>query len=173
VGGRVECQRAHGQHRGPFAGTAPGQGPQSGQQLDERERFHEIVVRPHVQPAHPVLDRIASGQHQHGRPVARGAKVRAEPEAIPVGEHHVQDQGVVGALGRVPARVLDGRRGIHRVAVGPQAALQQAAQAHVVLEEQELHGMRSVGGWAADGRWPAARRASTTAPLWRFQMNVR
>src|SRR4051812_22142120 len=47
---------------------AAGQRPQPRQQLCERERLRQVVVGAAVQAGHAVLDGVARGQHQHGRP---------------------------------------------------------------------------------------------------------
>src|SRR5229473_148686 len=53
---------------------------EAGDQLSERERFGEIVVRPHLKPAHPVVDTIERRQHQYGRRIPPTPELAAQVE---------------------------------------------------------------------------------------------
>ena len=100
--GRIEAQIAGLQDRRALDRTAPDERAQARRQLRERERLGQVVVRAAVEPAHPVLDRVASGQHQHRHPDAVGAQPPAGREPVEPGHHHVEhDRVVVGRARRM------------------------------------------------------------------------
>jgi hypothetical protein len=73
VTGRVEPQRADGQHGGPGIPGAPQQGAQPGEEHDERERLDEVVVGAEVEGVGLVVLAVLGGQHEHGCPDRRCA----------------------------------------------------------------------------------------------------
>ena len=136
---RVQDQRTDGQDRRPHCRASPCQRPQACGQLGERERFDEVVIRPDVQAAHPVGDRIPRGQHEDGRPDLRLAKVRTEVEPVTVRQHDVEDEDVVWVLGRQPTAILDRARMVDRMALALQSAPEKARQPVIVFHQQQAH----------------------------------
>jgi hypothetical protein len=49
---------------GYWRGGSAGKGPDSGDQLGERERLGEVVVRAQTETVDAVFDRIGGGEHQ-------------------------------------------------------------------------------------------------------------
>ena len=62
--GRVQAQVIALQHRRQGIAAPPGQRPQPGHQLAERERLAQVVVGAQGQSVDPVVDRARGGQHQ-------------------------------------------------------------------------------------------------------------
>ena len=108
-------------------------------ELGERERLDEVVVGAAVEAGDAVLDRVARGEHEHGRPDAVVAQPAADLEAVDAGQHHVEHDRVVGGGARHPQRVLalDGDVGEHPLVA--QAAADQGGQLDLVLDDQHAH----------------------------------
>ena len=108
-------------------------------QFHEGERLRQIVVRPRVEPRYAVLDRVAGGQHQHRRPDVGVAERSARDEAVDAGQHHVEHDRFVGMRTRHPESVLSLRRHVGGVAVFAQAAVQEAGELGVILDDEDTH----------------------------------
>src|SRR5205809_5676091 len=63
AGRRIEAQVARLEQCRALPGRTADKGSQACQQLRERERLQQVVVRPRVEPADAIADRIARGQH--------------------------------------------------------------------------------------------------------------
>ena len=136
---RVEPQVADLEHRGPLGLAPPRERAQPRQQLGERERLDEVVVGAAVEAGDAVLDRVARGQHQHGRPDAGAAQPPAGLEAVEARQHHVEHDRVVGVRLRHPERVLAVRRHVGGEPLAGQPAPDQARHPQVVLDDQHAH----------------------------------
>ena len=128
-----------------FRRSAPGQCPEAGEQFGEGEWLDQVVVCTDIEASDAVVDRIAGGQQQDRRPVARRAKFAAQTEPIAVGQHHVEHEDVVHGFCRQPSRVLDRSRRIDRIAVAAQATRDQAGEADVIFEQENLHQRQACG----------------------------
>ena len=140
---RVEREITGGKHRWPLPARAAHERPQARQELVEREGFREVVVGPGVEPAHAVVDGIARGEHEDGRPSAGLADPTARLEPVDPGQHHVEDDRVVVVLRRHPRAVLTRRNHVHRVALFLQPAPDQLRHPLMVLDDQHAHALTS------------------------------
>ena len=140
VGGRIEPQVADLELGRALDRPTAHQRPQPGEQLGERERLHQVVVGAFVEAPHPVLDRIARGQHQHGRPHPVRAQPPARLEAVHARQHHVEDHRVVVGRAGDPDRVLSALCDVGRHPFLTQAASHQAGHLDIVLDDQNPHG---------------------------------
>src|SRR3954452_3817402 len=95
VAGRVQAQVADLEDGGPGRRGPAHERPDAGQQLVERERLDQVVVGPAVQAADPVLDAVAGGEHQRGRPHPLLAQLPADVEADDPRQHEVEEDDVV------------------------------------------------------------------------------
>mmetsp|Transcript_31895 Transcript_31895/g.74855 ORF Transcript_31895/g.74855 Transcript_31895/m.74855 type:complete len:356 (-) Transcript_31895:1164-2231(-) len=84
--------------------AAPGQRAHPAQQLGQRKGLDQIVVRPVVQAAQPVFERIARAQHQHRQLARPPAHLAHQRQPIPVGQPEVQQHHVEGFV----LQLLDG-----------------------------------------------------------------
>ena len=82
---RIEPQVADREHGRPLDVAAAHERAQPREELGERERLRQVVVRARVEAGDPVLDRVARGEHQHGRPDPGLAQRAARLEAVAPG----------------------------------------------------------------------------------------
>ncbi len=119
----------------PVAGT-PQQRPQPSLQLTQRERLDQVVVGTDVQALDPVVDRVAGGQHQHGRAVARLAQSPAHLQAVEPGHQDVQDDGVGGSGGQRVERLLAIRGEADVVVLQSQGTLKRPPHGRLVVDHE-------------------------------------
>ena len=84
----------------PLSRVATRQGTQPGQQLAEGEWLGEVVVGARVEPANPIIDRRARGEHDDRRPVTGAAKLATGRESVRVRQHDVEHNDVVRRVGK-------------------------------------------------------------------------
>ncbi len=77
----------------PVDRRAADERPHPDPQLRHLERLGQVVVRADLEPADPVLQGGASGQHQDRRRIAAPPERLAHLPAVDAGEHQVQDDG--------------------------------------------------------------------------------
>ena len=88
---------------------ATDQGAGAGQQLLEGERLAQVVVGAAVEAAHPVADRVARREEEHGRGPALAAMALQDRQAVRAGQPPVEDDEVpVAGPQRLPGRVAVG-----------------------------------------------------------------
>src|SRR5437870_13445445 len=75
-----------------------GEGPQPRVQLRERERLRDVVVGAGIETDDTVVDAVAGGEENDRGPAAVGAQAPTHLEAVGLGDHHVEHDGVVLAL---------------------------------------------------------------------------
>src|SRR6266536_245879 len=128
-------------HRGGIAAGGPAQqGPDPGDQHRKRERLGEVVVRAGVEGLGLVEVAILGGEHQDRRPVARLTQVGTDLVAVAAGQHDVQQQQVVGALGGQPQPVVNVIGNLDGEPFRLQAAHDGCGDLPVVLDQKQLHG---------------------------------
>lgn len=127
--------------QGPTAATrvAPGaadDGADAGEQLARGEGLGDVVVGAGLEAEDAVGLLVAGGQHEHGQVGAR-AQLPAHREAVEVGEHEVEEDGVVGGsqrllqAGEAVVFAVDGD------AVAGEVLRGQLREAEVVLDEED------------------------------------
>ena len=142
---------------GRSIGPAAGEGAEPGEELLERERLGEVVVGPGIEAAHAVLDRVAGGEHQHGRPPALGPQGVAHGEPVGLGDHGVEHDGVVVLLAGRPQRLVPVAGDVDRVALALEAPAHEGCHLHLVLDHQHAH--------AAQGNAALMRQMRGALPL--------
>jgi hypothetical protein len=115
------------------------EGPEAGEELAEREGLGQVVIGAAVETGDPILHRVPCGEHEDGRPAAAVADPAADLEAVHVRQHDVQDDHVVGVLGRGPDRVGASRRDVDGVGLLLEPALEEAGHLQLVLDDQDPH----------------------------------
>src|SRR4029453_14687519 len=85
--GRIEAQVAELEHGRPLQAAPAGKGAKSSEELRERKRLDEIVVRTGVETGNAVVDRISRGEHEHGDPDTVVAEPTARLEAVDPRQH--------------------------------------------------------------------------------------
>ena len=73
---------------------ATDQGAGAGEQLLEGERLAQVVVGAAVEAAHPVADRVARREEEHGRGPALAAMALQDRQAVRAGQPPVEDDEV-------------------------------------------------------------------------------
>ena len=136
----VEPQVVDDQDGGSLRRAAPRECSDSREELREGERLREVVVGARVQPQDPILHRVACRQHQDGSRRAGLSNATQGLETVDVGEHDVEDQDVVGELGRHPRALQPARRDIHGVALLREPAPKQAGHLHGIFDDEHAHG---------------------------------
>jgi len=115
------------------AGRPAGQGPNAGQELFERERLTQVVVRPGIQAADAVWYGISGGQKQDRRGLAGRAETLEQCQSVGARQPPVQEDDVPRAAAEgVPARVAV-RRTLHRVVFFAEPADDEIGDTVVVL----------------------------------------
>ena len=137
----IEHHVADGEDVGA-APTRPAQkGAQSGEQLLECERLHQVVVRTSVEAGDAVGDGLPGRQHQDGGAVAAGADAARRLETVDVRHHHVEHD-------HIRALVHDGRQCLgaiasrqHLISLEAKGALDGFTNAAVVFDDQHASGI--------------------------------
>ena len=139
AGGQIDIQVRHlhalRQHRRP----ATGQRADAGQQLPKGKRLREIVVRPSLESAHAVVDRVPGRQHQdrsrHPPPTQRCAEV----EPRPVGKQHIEDNDLVCPERSALASAGDGvgKHGLYMVLA--ETLCKDLGELPIILDNEEAH----------------------------------
>ena len=159
----VELEVADHQHRGRRRALRAGaahQPTQPGHQLLERERLGHVVVAARGQPRDPVLDRVAGGEEDDRYVGQRGAHPAQHLEAVDVGQHHVEHDGVGALLAGGVHGGAPGVRHLHLPALVAQRHRDQLGDVHLVVDDEDAQrgavGAGQVGGGSgAHVRQPA------------------
>ena len=104
------------------AGGAAHERPDAGDEHRERERLRQVVVGAGVERLGLIEVAVLGGEHQDRGPVVAGSQVGAHLVAVAAGQHQVEHDQVVGALGRHPQPVVAVVGDVAREALGLQAA---------------------------------------------------
>jgi hypothetical protein len=117
--------------------AAPQQGPDPGQQLTQRERLDQVVIRPRLQPGHPVIDRVPRGEHQDRGGIPPPAEHAARVEPVHHRHQDIQHDQVDRRPGQAVQRVraVHGRR--HRVPGQAQRTLERVPHVRVIVHDQQ------------------------------------
>ncbi|ANZ13603.1 hypothetical protein SNOUR_01415 [Streptomyces noursei ATCC 11455] len=137
-----EIAGAHRPLRGTGLAAAPDQRTQPGEQHDEGEGFGQVVVCAGVEPIGLVVLAVLGGEHEDGRGHAALAQFRADPVAVDSRQHHIENDHLVRVLlgqlqaGQAVGDVLD------RIALTAQSLPQGTADLRVVVDDQDVHGVK-------------------------------
>jgi hypothetical protein len=139
AGRRVESKVADLEHAGPLQLAPTRERPETGKQLGEGKRLHEVVVGAGVEARDTIVYGVACGEHEHGDPDTVVAQAAAGLEATHPRQHHVEDDRIVGQRVHHPERVLAVRRDVGGEPFLDQAAANQARHAQLILDDQYAH----------------------------------
>ena len=89
-----------------------------------------------VEAAHPVIDRVARGEHQHRHAPLGGAQAAQHLEAVHLRQADVEDHQIEALLRGGEHRLLAARGEIDGVALGLQDATQAGGERRVILDNQ-------------------------------------
>jgi hypothetical protein len=106
-------------------------------QLARRERLHHVVVAAQLETEHPINLVAPRGQKEHGLLVLL-PELAAEGEAVGVGQHHVEDHQVEGALLEREARGGAVARGAHGEPLALKGHLHHLADAGLVIGHEDV-----------------------------------
>ena len=137
--GRVHHQIIQFQNGIAHLALAAEQGPDPGQQLVKGEGLHQIVVRPGVQPGHPVLDGILGREQQDVGVVSPAPQPAQQRQPVHFGEHPVQDDAVIVRRLRIVQAVPAVKAAVHGVPLLRQTFGQDAIQRRIVFNHQNTH----------------------------------
>ena len=135
-------------HRGGVRAVgAAQQRAQARLELLQRERLDEVVVGARVEAGDPVVDRVAGGEHEHRRVVARLAQAHADLEPVELGHRDVEHHRVVALSGEAVERFAAVTGQLDVVALEPEGAIQCGPDRGVVVDHEQPHSS-SDGSWA-------------------------
>ena len=139
AGGGVQHQIPGGELLAGHLALPPGEGPHPGQQLPDVEGLGHIVVRAVIQPRDLVRDLIPGGEHQNGGGDVGAAQAAGHLEAVHLGKHHIEHNGVVlpGEGVVQPVRPVEHHVGL--IALLRHDLAQRLGQAALVLYNQDAH----------------------------------
>jgi len=109
-------------------------------QLGQLEGLGEEVVRALVEAAHPLAQRVARGQHQHGDALVARAQPAQDGAAVAPGQAQVEHQRVVVALGQRALHQAAVVAPVHAAAALFEGLGQPLAQGPLVFGQQDAHG---------------------------------
>src|SRR5262245_54038953 len=137
----VELEIAHSQHRllAPAAPSA-GQHLHARQQLGKRIWLGQVVVAAGPQSLDPVIDLTKGREDQGGRLHALGPQRADDGQAVPFGQHAVDDQHVILTPEGHGEAIVTIRRGVGDVTHLTEGLDEIIRSVAVVLDDQEAHG---------------------------------
>ena len=149
-------------------GRPPQKCPHAREQLLERERLRQVVVRARVEALDPVLDLRPRGQHQDRQPAAVAAQRAGDLEPVDARHQHVEHHRVGLGLGLQPLECLRAVLGqFDLVAFELQRAAKRLPHGPLVVHHKDLH-VRIVAPEAERG----VRSACTSRALRDFLGNL-
>src|SRR5512146_1016535 len=142
----VELEVGHLERGSRLRPAAAQDGAQPREELRERERLDEIVVGTELETLHAVANGIARCQEQDRRLDLMMPQLLDDAPAVASGQHHVQNDGVVGARPRKVRAILTVVRHVDHEAILLEAARQIGGGLVLVLDDEELHGRTALSG---------------------------
>ena len=139
VRGGVDREVGDGEDIGRAAAALARDDAQPGQQLVERKRLDEIVIRPGVEPAHAVGYAVLRREKQHRRLVAALAHLRQERKAVHARHHHIEHDGVILRALQIVQRLHAVKAGVDAVAFGCECFGENAVEVLFIFHDQNAH----------------------------------
>ena len=161
----VVLEVGDGQHPGLHAAAAPRQRIQAHLDFLQRERLDQVVVGAGVEAGELVVERIARGQHQHRRLLARlVAQLAADLEAIHARQVEVEhDRVEVMDHGQVqPGHAVGGE--VDGVAAILEVVAEVGGDVLVVFDDEDAHPVLLNGGSVWTGRLDARADRAQVRP---------
>ena len=147
--------------------AAANQGAKAGEQFFQLERLGQVVVGAEVEAANLVVDGAEGGQHQHMGLEAVAPPVLQESEAVNLGQHQVEDDGVVLGGAGLEIALLAVVGHIDGETLFLQTLAEDAGERLVVFDEQHTHSEVSVadrGEVEGRGRERGAAKSTSRDP---------
>src|SRR6266700_2699520 len=137
----VERQIAHRELEGLIKTTvaAPEEGVNARQQFLHSEGLGQVVISPHVETGHTILDCTARCEHQYWRHDMLSSHLAADLKPIKSRQHHIKDHYIIGIAQSKIKTGVPIMREINGVALFQQDATQQKRQALLVLYHKDMH----------------------------------
>ena len=142
AGRPVDLERVDGQAVRVAHPSAAGDGAESGEQLGERERLHQVVVGPRVEPDDPVLQGVPRRQHHHRRVEPLLAQGRENLEAVAPRQHQVEQDDLEPVPREAEEGALAGGLDHHVVPLAFEALAQGPGDLLLVLDDEQAAGRR-------------------------------
>jgi hypothetical protein len=89
---QVELQVVDAQTIFVLRGSAPQQRAHPGEQLGERERLYQIIVRAQFQSFHSIAHTVAGGEKKNGRAHSTAAQFRDHLPTVHAWQHDIDDE---------------------------------------------------------------------------------
>ena len=112
---------------------------QPGQQLVERKRLDEIIVRPGVEPVHAVGHAVFRREEDDRRLIAALAHLRQERKAVHARHHHIEHDGVILRALQIVQRLHAVKAGVDAVALGSKCFGEDAVEVLFIFHDQNTH----------------------------------
>ena len=136
---------------------------QAGQELLERERLDQVVVRAGVEPGDAVVDLVPRGQHQHRRPVPhppqRAGRLRCRPSPASARRARSRRRRVR----RAPSAPAGRPRPLDLVAFEAQSPLERLPHGALVVHDQNAHTRSVPDPPESSDEMPNRTRSSSTS----------
>ena len=117
----------------------PHERPQPGEELFEGERLGQVIVGASVEAGDAVMDLTARGEHDDRRLNAVLAEPAADLHAVLLGNHEIEDDGVIARrFGKLLGPLTVGRD-VDGIALVLQELLEQRRELALVLDKEEVH----------------------------------
>ena len=97
------------------------------------KRLGQVIVRTGIEPGHAVRHRIARGQQDHRRGVARSAQPAQHVDAAAIWQHDVEQDTVVAVVRYFQARFMEGACRFHYISLFCQCFLHQFPERRFVF----------------------------------------
>ena len=129
----VQAHVPEGQKRLRASGVPAGESLHPGHELPAGEGLGQIVVRPRLQPGHPILDPPSGGQHQHRNCGAAPPDSGQHLHSVRPGHHDIQHDHVICRALEPLQRLLPVMDHVHGESVLFQQEFQGPGKLHLVL----------------------------------------
>lgn len=139
VSGRVEAEVPRTEHGRSLRRATAEQRAQPRHQDDVGEGLGQEVVGAAVQALCLVAGAALGRQHQDGRPDVGLPEPGAQLQPGRTRQHHVEDEGVIGVLGREPEPVGAVQSHVDREPLRLETALHGKGEVLVVVDHQDAH----------------------------------
>ncbi len=137
--GHIQRQRTYSDMTVTLIDVATNQGADPRQQLIQRERFDQIVVRACVESGNAFADGVACGQDQHRRHLLLPPQAYQKMQSIFIRQAKIQHHQTIQAAGEMRFSIPHARDAITDIAFTFQRQHQTLQQQGVIFNNQYLH----------------------------------
>jgi cobalt-zinc-cadmium efflux system outer membrane protein len=128
--------------------SAPNEGPQTREQLVERERFDEVVISAEVEAVDPIMHLISRRDDEDADARASGTEPAKNRQAVELRYHEIEHQRIVRIRLGEPQSLFTVSGRVHGVTCLAEALRERTSKRLIVLDEQDAHRSRvlRIGG---------------------------